>query len=101
MTYCKLGDRAIIVHSNAGNEGKVVKIVGDLGYHFKEPFMYAGKKHSYYPVTGKMWEVRSEGFPLKNNCGPSRSTGPIPDAWLRPLPKLSVPEKKVPVRITK
>lgn len=98
MTYCKLGDRAIIVHSAAGNEGKIVRIIGDCGSQSREPLEYAGIRY-YYPSCGlgaKLWVVESEGSPLKGSRVGPRTVVPFPDMWLRPLPKLAAPVKATP-----
>lgn len=97
MTYCKLGDRAIIIHSAAGNEGKIVKVVFNLGYH-TDMFKYQGRYICYLPASGQMWEVESEGFPLRSTIGPPSQSGPLPDVWLRPLPKVGEEEKESEVK---
>lgn len=103
MTYCKLGDRATIVHSAAGNEGKIVRIVASCASQGREPLIYNGIRY-YYAAAGpgaRMWIIESEGSPFRGiRCGPVM-TCPFPDSWLRPLPKLSAPEKRVPVRLAK
>jgi len=97
MTYCKLGDRAIIIHSAAGNEGKIVKVIHDLGYH-TDVFKYQGALICYLPAFGQMWEVESEGFPLRSNVGTPSQCGPLPDVWLRPLPKVNESLEREAVR---
>ena len=91
-THCRIGDRAIIIRSDAGNEGMIVRVTVAAGHMPKEPLLYGGVLF-YYPTPGDvLWEIVSEGRPFTsaNKAGgkaPCRRTIVFPDSWLRPLPK--------------
>jgi len=91
-THVRLGDRAIIIKSEAGNEGKIVHVLRRIGYVPKEPFLYYGHV-AYFEATGDtLWEIESEGLPFAfvdhDGTRGTRLVIPFPDSWLRPLPKM-------------
>ena len=90
-TYCKLGDRAIIIGGTCGNEGKVVRIIDDIGSHAQ------GSKVEYRGViykcnaSGQKWGIESEGSPLNCTTGVTRAIRLHEDCTMRPLPKITEP----------
>jgi hypothetical protein len=88
MTRCKLGDRAIIVKSIFGNEGRIVIVVDDLGSP-SQNFVYAGKP--WRTTDGmKVWGIKTEGSKLNSEWGPIDNLAAL-DAALKPFPKLTEP----------
>lgn len=70
MPKCKVGDLAIVIHSKAGNEGKIIKCVRFI------------PNHRFDLPVGPMdaWEM-DRSLP----CFPSGTNRFVPDAWLKPL----------------
>lgn len=71
---CFPGDRAMIVKSEAGHEGKLVDVL--------RPAEYGDCWHGY-PEHLHLWWVRSLGSMLTNNLGIARQEFNFPDAYLR------------------
>jgi hypothetical protein len=69
---CKPGDLALIVKSNAGNEGKIVECVRVLPNH-----KWCRRDGSEFDGAG--WETEP---PVRGCLG---DVAPVPDAYLRPL----------------
>jgi hypothetical protein len=91
MTYCKLGDRAIVVHSQAHNEGKIVKVLGPHGFSTGEVIAFQGHQMKF-PTGMYLWIIESLGMEFRNLAGEA-VTGSLlyPDQWLRPMPKVTDP----------
>lgn len=71
---CKQGDLAIVVKSELGNEGKVVRCIRVLSKKESDALMY---------WSGPLWEVDA---PLKASFGfVVTYTNHCPDSYLRPL----------------
>lgn len=87
----KAGQKAIIVKSEAGNEGKVVEVLEYLG---ENPF-YGG--YVWNIGIGPCWLI-SSGNKMLNNIGYLQNKGPIADAWLRPvsdIPRLEYEDEQI------
>lgn len=87
VTYCLLGDRAFIIRSEAGNEGKVVIIRRCLGDLPSGPFSYLGRMF-FNKTPDVVWVVESEGAPILSIIDGKISKNrfcALPDSWLRPL----------------
>lgn len=90
----KPGDLAIQIKSVAGNEGAICEIIGPMGIT---------------PIfNGSIWN-KDSGFywfvkwirPQKTNLGSIYSSGPCPDAWLRPvsgLPDTEHTDEREPIK---
>jgi len=79
---CKPGDMAIIIRSQAGNEGKLVDIIAPLGTN---P-VFDGSRWNYGSNRDKFsWLVRTRGQPLLSTRGDSYIEMPFPDAFMRPI----------------
>lgn len=70
---CKVGDLAIVVRSDAGNEGKVVRCIRLIGNESLE-------RRNGSQITGPMWEIDQ---PLQDWGG--NVSRKAPDAFLRPI----------------
>lgn len=75
----KAGQKAIIIKSFVGNEGKIVEVLEYLG---ENPVYGAGRP--WNTGDGPCWLI--QGFEnMTNTLGKVFSKAPIPDAWLRPV----------------
>lgn len=88
MSKLKIGDKAIFIKSNAGNEGKIVVVIGFM----PEDSIFDGRKW----VSDCDLIVESLGSPFYS-CGVEFSdsrnvygmTIPAVSSWLRKLPELN------------
>jgi hypothetical protein len=62
----------MITHSAAGNEGKLVTVVGYRYWH---------------ESTGHVYDVESEGTPLISSVGSKTMQAPVPEKWLAVWPR--------------
>jgi hypothetical protein len=75
----KPGDLAIVIGSKAGNQGKIVEVIGPLGV---EP-IYGGLK--WGRGTGNFFWLVKGNTALYDTGGNIRSIIPCRDIWLRPV----------------
>lgn len=75
---CKSGDLAILIKSQAGNEGKICNVLHFVG----ENPVINGELFCY--GHGPCWMVEYASI-TRYGYGDPRKTGPCPDAWLRPV----------------
>lgn len=82
------GDLAVTIKSLAGNEGRIVEVLAQLG---EKPF-HGG--FFWLAEYGPCWLVRFSR-PVRDTHGDVLTEGPYPDAWLRKvsgLPDVDVTE---------
>ena len=77
---CKPGQMAFQIHSEAGNVGKIVKIIRLLG---SEPFYGSGVWYEG-GNDGPCWLVEHQRHTM-NSHGEFSVLSPLPDAWMFPL----------------
>lgn len=73
---CKPGDLAFIVHSEAGNEGRIVLVLG--------PSRPKGPGANAYGEL-PLWWCEGQGSPLQDTFGFLNTEFNFPDAYLRPI----------------
>ena len=86
---CKKGDLAIQVRSCAGNHGMVVRVLEYVGV---DPMHEGQKYHWGYGACWLCLYLGSEPSYVKDDVLYTEGGGltvPLPDSWLRPLPKLT------------
>ena len=86
MSKIRIGDRAIIIKSKSGNEGKIVLVVS-----YFDPLVMTYEGFSVNKNCTLI--IESLGSPLQREAPlPPSMKGPIDPTWLRKLPKIDEPD---------
>lgn len=84
---CRPGDLAVVVRSDAGNDGKIVFVVRAAAYHEYAEFDHADE--------GRHWWVECKSGLLMDTWGGGEKESSMPDARLRPIRPGDISDEEV------
>lgn len=81
MSRCKIGDIAMFIHSDVGNEGRIGQVKDHVPDWAADHFDSMGIAGPYWVVEGRFRAYLYPGRILIQDC----QAVCVPDCWLRPL----------------